>query len=101
MNQKTSCTKNPGERFEPATEDIEKVVRFVKSTIKRGKKPNGVELVCSTNGLGNWNFRVEGDFSAGNYLYSHRATVNVYRNSETKEVAKKVKELWKNRSFFS
>jgi hypothetical protein len=84
----------------PTIKELSALIKSIKPEICDEYKDEedqlpGIDLTCGINESGEWSYQTGDNSYSGNaYFYPHWAVVRIFRRSNSRELAKEIREQW-------
>ena len=84
----------------PTIKELSSLIKSIKPEICDSYKDEDdelprIDLTCAINNKGEWGYQTgDNSYSGGAYFYPHWAIVSIYRRSNSRELAKEIREQW-------
>jgi len=84
----------------PTIKELSSLIKSIKPHICDDYKDENdelprIDLTCAINDNGEWGYQTGDDsYSGAAYFYPHWAVVSIYRRSNSRDLAKEIREQW-------
>ncbi len=84
----------------PTVKELSDLIKSIKPEICDEYKDEddqlpGIDLTCGINESGEWSYQTgDNSCTGGAYHYPHWAVVSIFRRSNSRELAKEIREQW-------